>query len=193
MTAALQLARVTEAPPTTTTSVTLDNDEDGANLFNLGRTPQILAYAVRGGNLTLCDYLRDDCGLDSNKGNRAVWVPIGTNIASLKAQYGRDTDTTADGIVNDYDQAAPVAQADWLRIRALRLALVARSAEYESAIDATTGQRVCDPVTPNAPSWEGSATAPVDLSGFADWKCYRYKVFQTVVPIRNIIWMGISA
>jgi type IV pilus assembly protein PilW len=30
---------------------------DGGTLFNLGNNPRILAYAVRAGNLTVCDYL----------------------------------------------------------------------------------------------------------------------------------------
>jgi hypothetical protein len=27
------------------------------------------------------------------------------------------------------------------------------------------------------------------VTGTADWDCYRYKKFEMVVPLRNIIWM----
>ncbi len=46
--------------------------------------------------------------------------------------------------------------------------------------------------------WFGPALAPndgtlggaqIDLSGTAaDWQCYRYKLFQSTVPLRNMIW-----
>jgi hypothetical protein len=41
------------------------------------------------------------------------------------------------------------------------------------------------------PTWIDSATVPLDLTanlGLAagdDWKCYRYKTFETTVPLRN--------
>jgi hypothetical protein len=27
------------------------------------------------------------------------------------------------------------------------------------------------------------------VTGTVDWDCYRYKKFEAVVPLRNIIWM----
>jgi hypothetical protein len=33
------------------------------------------------------------------------------------------------------------------------------------------------------------AAAQIDLSASAaDWQCYRYKLFQSSVPLRNMIW-----
>jgi len=168
----------------------------GATLFNLGQAPKIAGYAIRGGKLTLCDYSANDCGNAANNGSAAIWVPIANNIVSLRAQYGRDTNTgTMDGIVDVYDQTQPAAAASatacgWARISALRLVLVARSAQFEKTA-----------VTAAAPEWEGShadnpagsAAGPIDLSGYANWQNYRYKVFRTVVPLRNISWMGVAS
>jgi type IV pilus assembly protein PilW len=28
----------------------------------------------------------------------------------------------------------------------------------------------------------------IDLSADPDWKCYRYRTFEAVVPIRNLMW-----
>lgn len=169
-----------------------------STLYNLGQTPKILAYAIRGGNLTVCDYMANDCGAAGNTGNTTIWVPIASNIVSLRAEYGRDTTlfappatVTMDGIVDVYDQATPTLQTannvapapttacGWARISAVRLVLVARSGQYEK-----------DPVTTASPAWLGTATTPIVLSGYGDWQNYRYKIFQTVVPLRNIAWLG---
>ena len=193
-------------------------------LFNLGRAPRVVAYAIRGGNLTLCDYLVNDCGNAANTGSAAIWVPVASNIVSLTAQYGRDTMlgltplvTTMDGIVDWYDQTTPPAppaaqpappmapaalgptyQCAFARISAVRLALVARSANFEKP----------PAVTLAAPTWEGStahnppnpptvsdstgwAANPINLTGNAIWQNYRYRVIQTVVPIRNLAWQGV--
>ena len=206
-------------------------------LFNLGSAPQVLAYAIRNGNLTLCDYMVNDCGDVAKVSDPTTWVPIAGNIVSLKAQYGRDTMnglnpliTTMDGVVDWYDQVTPygpssnpvyaqgTAQPDppmdpggggptyqcaFARISAVRLALVARSANYEKTA-----------VTTIAPVWSGSvahtppnpptigdsigwAADPIDLTANtgltapATWQNYRYSVIQTVAPLRNLAWQGV--
>ena len=45
----------------------------------------------------------------------------------------------------------------------------------------------------NAGSPVGSASTPILLTANANWQNYRYKVFQTIVPIRNIAWLGVQA
>jgi type IV pilus assembly protein PilW len=167
----------------------------GNTLFNLGQTFKVVAYAIRGGNLTLCDYMVNDCGSAANNGVATVWVPIANNIVSLRAQYGRDTTAPAmDGIVDVYDQTTPAAAAattgcSWARVSAVRLVLVARSAQFEKTA-----------VTTVAPEWEGTyltdgvtVANAIDLAGNASWQNYRYKLFQTVVPVRNIAWMGVAS
>ena len=70
----------------------------GNGLFNLGATPRFLAYAVRNGNLVVCDYMAANCGdaTAASLANPAIWRLVAENIASLRAQYGRDT-TGTDG------------------------------------------------------------------------------------------------
>ena len=52
------------------------------------------------------------------------------------------------------------------------------------------------PVTLAAPLWSGSGTTPIGVPTNPDgtpdalWQQYRYRVFETVVPIRNVAWMG---
>ena len=113
-------------------------------------------------------------------------------IVNLQAQYGKDTGAHAghvagDNIVDFWDTVTPGlvppagagTNAQWQQIIAVRLAIMARSGQYEKP----TTAGVCTATTV-APSWTGGTMAvPGGLPS-----CYRYKVFETVVPLRNIIW-----
>lgn len=146
----------------------------GGLLFNIGQAPAIRAYAIRGGNLTVCDYLVNDCGSADIVGDATIWRPIDSNIVSLRAQYGH---TNTNPIT--WDQTTPSTACQWVQTSALRIALVARNSQVDKA-----------QITASTPTWEGSATLPFDLSARANWQNYRYKVFETVVPIRNLPWMA---
>ncbi|MDR0378645.1 MAG: PilW family protein [Candidatus Accumulibacter sp.] len=163
----------------------------GETLFDLGDPPRIVAYAIRDGDLSACDYMRANCAESSN------WTSIVNGIVSLRVQYGHDTGSP--GNIDAWNQKAP-NRADfsdpatrqekfacaWARISAVRLALVARNGEWQR-----------DEVTPSAPTWKGASGSsdnatpvPIDLSGNPDWSHYRYQVYETVMPLRNIPWMG---
>ena len=197
----LTLDRVTNVASTggqKTSPVTVAaGDNTGTALFNLGQLPSALAYAIRNGNLTVCDFMLNDCSVAANTGSASIWEPIANNIVSLRAQYGRDTTgPPMDGFVDIYDQTTPATACDWARISAVRLALVARSGQFEKTDTTTTPSTPID-VTSTAPVWAGSANVAIDLtknpdgSANADWKNYRYKLFEAVVPIRNVAWMGV--
>lgn len=116
-------------------------------------------------------------------------MALQSNIVLFKSLYGRDTN--ADGAVDVYDYRTPTNSAEWAQVLSVRMAVVARSAQYER-----------DEVTTTAPTWvvgkAAAVTGAVDcgesacvslpLTGLADWKHYRYKVFDTVVPLRNQRW-----
>lgn len=186
----VRLAQVVQPP--TATRVTVDVFNAAATaLYNMGPQPRVVAYAVRNGALTSCDFMLADC---RNPG--AQWTAVAADIVSLRAQYGHDTAPAggADG-VDKWDQDTPTDACGWTRTTAVRLVLVARSSQYESQIDDATKQRVCEPVTPAPRAWSGSEAAPgnvvtpIDLSANPDWQCYRYRQFETVAPSRNIVWM----
>ena len=143
-----------------------------AKLFNIGSLPVNNIYSIQNGQLTQ---------------QRALFgavPPVGTplydNIVQLQAQYGKDTNS--DGVVDVFDEITPVTTAQWAQVLAVRLAVVARSGLYEK-----------DEVSPaTIRLWEDSAAAPTTTGPVwtltADDRHSRYKVFQTVVPIRNMIW-----
>lgn len=186
-TGTLILSRVTAvAKP----HITLGTNADAQAIFNIGNAPRIVAYGVRNGELVTCDFMAVDCRtIDATN-----WTALAGGIVSLRAQYGRDTTATIDYTVDTWDKAQPANTCAWRRVSAVRFALVARSGQYETAIDAG-GQRTCEQVTPDAlaPTWsgQGSADSAINLgpSG-GDWQCYRYRTFETVAPARNMVWMG---
>ncbi|NUT15221.1 MAG: hypothetical protein HOQ33_12055, partial [Cupriavidus sp.] len=77
--------------------------------------------------------------------------------------------------------------ADAKRIKAIRLAVVVRSPLRER-VDPATG--TCSTTTQAPTTWpDGPA---IDLSADPDWRCYRYRSFETVVPLRNVLWANLS-
>lgn len=171
-------AVVSPAPPNVTVADGVTGMANG-RLYNLGPAPRMLAYAVRGQRLTVCDMLAQDCTASAGVDDPTVWVPVGSHIVSLRAQYGRDTTVpTMDAVVDVFDQTAPTTACAWMRVSALRLAVVARSPQQER-----------EAVTAAAPTWAGSADAPIELGGLADWQQFRYRSFETTVPLRNMTWL----
>jgi len=173
------------ADPNVTVGTGVAGMVNGA-LFNLGQRPQVVAYAVRSGNLTTCDYTTNDCSVAANTGDPTVWVPIGENVVSLRAQYGRDTTAPGmDGVVDVFDQTTPTTKCEWARMRAVRLALVTRSGQYEK-----TNVTTASPVWAGSIDSSGNPAQPVNLAGLPNWQQYRYKTFETTVPLRNMAWQG---
>ena len=127
---------------------------------------------------------------------------VADNIVHMRALYGLDDGliapatvavpytpgpgTANDGIVDRYVDStifnSALPSPPWKSIIAVRLALVARSAQPE--IPSTGVGTPCD-TTVNPPSWSGGT---FDVSADPDWKCYRYRVYETTVPLRNWIW-----
>jgi type IV pilus assembly protein PilW len=120
------------------------------------------------------------------------------------------TPTAGDGIVDRYVDAAtfnallaavpPPVPTPWARLIAVRIAVVSRSAlpEKPSSGNATDP---CDATPATAePTWTGTAWAAgpfnyktrLDVSASVaapdSWTCYRYRVFETTIPLRNWIW-----
>lgn len=111
------------------------------------------------------------------------------HIVQLQAFYGKDTN--ADGTIDVYDKVTPTTQAGWAQILAVRVAVVARSTQFEKEL-----------VTQGNPSWDmgtattvtGAATCgsskcvAIKIDDLPDWQHYRYKVYDTTAPLRNMLW-----
>ena len=177
---------------------------DAPNAWNAAATPALAygdgSFLVNLGNLIDNRYEVNSrvlqlSSFDINSPNTRLTRDIQSDIVSLRAFYGRDTSVPADGIVDVYDTTTPTNNADWLRVLSVRLVVVARSGQYEKEI-----------VTPANPTWDVGATPPtagasacgasqcisIDVGagvmGDVEPKRYRYKVFETIVPLRNMLW-----
>ena len=173
-------------------------------IFDLGPADKLSfhTWSVQSGFLSL--RATDMPGSTSS----AAGASVADNIVSIKAQYGFDIRTgtaftpekgtvvgkwsstmiDADGV------GGPGSAGDYQRVVAVRIAVVARSKAPERPSTGT----VCDATTV-APTLFANAqpqgVAPVQVTpnlavagDTLDWKCYRYRVFETIVPIRNNAW-----
>lgn len=132
--------------------------------------------------------------------------PIASNIALMKVQYG--IDTNGDSFIDNWVSAADApwrhddvldpaanALAQWRSIKAIRIALVVRSTQFERQRDAEG--RVVEGTTMDGSVFSNFTTnlfpctapcagnVPVTLPGSAN---YRYRIFHQVVPLVNQIW-----
>jgi len=143
--------------------------------------------------LQLCSSVND------GSGNPAAAAVLSDGIVLMKAEYGMDTTTTnegrGDGVVTNWTQQSPGAlNVDPTHVKAVRIVLVARSAQPEVTRTATGAITTCATTTA-PPTWTDNKNVPLDLTGQADllaagddWRCYRYKTYETTVPLRNVIW-----
>ncbi len=141
-------------------------------------------YEVANGNLQALDLRASD--------DTTVTNTIGNNIVLLKAFYGKDT--SGDGTVDSYDTTKPTTTAGWQQVRTIRLAIVARSAQREKNAVTTSnptlnmGSTVSVTGTATCGTSQCLTLQIAPQTGDTEWQHYRYKVFDTVVPLRNILW-----
>ena len=150
-------------------------------LFDIGnpvvRTYAIAAPAVGKYRLQLTDTLLNVAGT-------ATPQDLVDGIVDLRAQYGKDDGanggTAGDGVVDEYSNVQPASSAQWQQVLSIRIGVLARVGHYEKP---GTPGGACTATT-TAPTWDGgSFTVPDGLPS-----CYHYRVYQTVVPLRNMIW-----
>jgi len=167
-----------------TTTITLADTTaaiSGANLACLGTWNEI-TYAVNNGNM-------------ERTVTPGTAVPSVAGIVNLQAQYGISATANSNQVTQWVDAsgatwAAPTI-ANRNRIKAVRIAVVARNAKIEPAAVTAT----CSSLTAATPTglcaWAGSVASPapaVNLSNDPNWARYRYRVFETIIPLRNVIW-----
>jgi len=172
----------------------------GGRFYSLGAGPTVSTYTVgrEDGNAAL----PSEQLMLANLIQSGAASPIVDGIVQLQAQYGLDDN--GDGIIQSTEWREPCAAVsqlrkgvapgacaaatatDWSRVLAMRIAVVARSIQPEKPDPVTL---VCNTTTA-APTWAGGT---IVLTGYAgadpNWQCYRYRIFETKVPLRNLIWL----
>ena len=210
------LAQVSVKPGTTNrlmvasaTNLRFNSGELGLNfrggrtrIFNLGPPASLSlhTWSVNNGFLRLRS--------TDMAGSAATPATVADNIVSIKAQYGFDTRR---GLAFDERKGPRVAAwsttvldadgdgvagsaGDYEHLAALRIAVVARSKTRERPrAGAACGTTASRPVV--FASREPQDVAPVSMTvdvavagDPTDWHCYGYRVFETIVPLRNANW-----
>jgi len=159
-------------------------------VYNLGNAT-IHVYAIRGATLTMCDWVASDCTAVAN------YTPVVDDIVSLRAVYGMNltpslSATQGDGVItpsrNDLSTNVYLPS----RVLSVTMELTARSALKEkpnSAGNCVTTPNANKPDLSQTWIYDSMAGANIDLSTVStDWSCYRYKLYQTTVPLRNSLW-----
>jgi type IV pilus assembly protein PilW len=173
----------------------------GGFALNLGKQPRRTEWSINGTRLTVAETLFS-----------LPTVEAADGIVNLQAEYGIDRNDNQQIDANEWTVTPPdnsILPADpnkpclenppksWRCVRAVRVALLARSAHWDKNACSSNPQWTAgaggalvrtDFVMTNV---DGSADAFVDCSGTPDpnnWRLYRYSVYETVIPLRNMIW-----
>jgi type IV pilus assembly protein PilW len=164
----------------------------GGRLYNLGQSPVAVTYLVQNNQLMVRNLLTPG----------QPDVAISDGIVQMQVQFAYDGNndgrisSTAPwasnivlGVNDQWGDAMPVGStaADWAKVIAIRLAVVSRSMQPERP-DPATG--ICTATTV-MPVWN-TPVPPItmDISANPDWRCFRYRVFEVTVPLRNMIWFA---
>lgn len=183
-----------------------DNFTTGSgNVLNLGKQPRRLEYSVVGDRIQFVETFANSPGGE-----------IASGVIDMQAEYGIDTDNNdmidksewtitppTGGLPADANKPCSDKPAvSWRCVRAIRVALLARSDQYDPTACSPNPQWTSGTVIPGslAPknfkmnNIDGTAGAaagacgPSSSASANDWRRYRYSVYETVIPLRNMIW-----
>lgn len=140
---------------------------DGARVLNLGQLVD-RSYFVQNNTLRMEERNLVDGSLTT--------FDLIPGVIGLRARYGRDTN--ADGVLDAFDNDTPALIAAGVggnnTLVAVQISLIVRSGNWER-----------NEVSPAAIAYW--LNGPAVAIG-PDDRHYRYRVFQTVVPLKNMIW-----
>ena len=157
------------------------------NLYSLGPVPQLNSWQIANNRVLQRSDLIGNAVFDVAEG-----------VINLQAQYGVDT-APFDGKISDAEWTS-TTPTDWTKVLAIRVALLVRSKHYERSADVNTpGAAAAVTRVAPSPSWTGGSFLMTNVDGSEDsfdeatpdpnnWRYYRYRVYEKVIPLRNIIW-----
>lgn len=163
-------------------------------IYNLGNAPVRNVWSIQTVNgLQRLVVQNDMRWTDADGDGTNDFVAVYDDIINLQAEYGVAVDSNGDGQLDRIGAWQTAVPADTSSIYAVRFAILARSKQAEK-----------EKVTNAAPTWAGGAFVMNNVDGSADtnpgdatkgdpnnWRNYRYRVYETLVPIRNMVWGNI--
>jgi type IV pilus assembly protein PilW len=170
-----------------------------AVVVRMGTSLQQRAFAV------LCDTLVQYNAFTDNPSCSTGPLTFGggadalvADVVLMHAQYGISASASSNIVTNWVDAsgatwASPTA-TNAGRIKAVRVVIVSRSKEAASEqVTAASCTNTGSVVNTGPCSFDDAEAPPIDLSGVSlpsggNWRKYRYRVTQAVIPLRNVIW-----
>ena len=190
-------------------------------VLNMGNFVQN-QYQVSNNDLTVLDVGPQSIWMRTYGNVAPTPLVLSSNIVNLQAQYGVAVSNPTPGVssppVTCWTNAAGTGcnyaangdgttwanpnAASIMRIKAVRIAVVARSSLQEKPASGVGAAAACNATTTAPIAWAvsgvGATPAPVinlnlpgDPNANPNWQCHRYRVYQTIIPLRNIIWANI--
>lgn len=142
------------------------------SLYNLGPQPRLVRYAIDSTKRSLTTTSLLQAG--------APAIDVARGIVDLQAQYGYDANGNGQIDAGEWVDVLPAAP-DYGRLIAVRFALLDRSSELIQPTEALSP----------TPTWGGAAArAFISLTTDPDWNRYRYRVYESTVTLRNVLWGG---
>ena len=160
-------------------------------IYNLGPSPRFNVWHIGAGSvLTYSDPIHDP----------DTTFEVAEGVVNMKAQYG--VDSNADGRITSAapDEWVTTTPVSWTQVLAVRVAILVRSKQFERTADPSAATPLA--VTTDAPAWANGVPfvmtnadgTPDSFSGAPNtsnpnnWRFYRYRVYERVIPLRNMIW-----
>jgi type IV pilus assembly protein PilW len=157
--------------------------------YSLGPLPRRNVWSIASGVLGSRDEFQG-----------SAFFPIAEGVIDMKAEYGFDTDLNATSVTVAWAKAMPTP-VDWTQLRAVRVAMLVRSRNFEKPAANATEQNYSAP----NPLWHANGGALQvafvmrNVDGTTDsftpgdpspnnWRNYRYTVYEKIFPLRNVIW-----
>ena len=161
----------------------------GGTVYSLGPLPRRNVWSIASGVLGSRDELQG-----------SVFFPIAEGVVDMKAEYGYDTNPNPAVLTVAWTKALPTP-IDWTTVRAVRVALLVRSRNFERPATNANDQSY----SAINPVWHANGGATQvnfvmrNVDGTTDsfaagdpspnnWRNYRYTVYEKVFPLRNVIW-----
>jgi len=159
-------------------------------IFNLGPTPSYDVWNVATSRtLTRQDQLA----------LAPAVIPVADGIVNMKAEYGYDANGDCQISAAEWVPALP-ALPNWNQVLAVRVAVLVRGRQFERNGDSSASSTAAVTTTAANPTYFGGKpflmrNVDSTLDGFGDndvdpnnWRYYRYRVYERVMPLRNMIW-----
>ncbi len=155
-------------------------------IYSLGPQPTLNVWSIAGGRV-----------LSRTEQFAATPpIPVAEGVVNIKAEYGVDLNNDGQIANAEWQTAAP---ADFRTVLAIRVAVLVRSRQFERNPDSSS--TTAAPVTPNVPTYFAYTGAKpflmTNVDGTVDtnvpgdpnnWRHYRYRVYERVIPLRNLLW-----